>query len=96
MGSIFHLNIYEDVNENDLLLLKKNGYQIVCSDLKGKDVFSYSTSSKNIISFSNESLGPSEQIKIIADDFITVPRKGKAESLNVSSAAAIILSKITN
>jgi tRNA G18 (ribose-2'-O)-methylase SpoU len=31
----------------------------------------------------------------MADDFVTIPRKGKAESLNVSSAAAIILANLT-
>jgi tRNA G18 (ribose-2'-O)-methylase SpoU len=28
MGSLFHLNIYDEVFENDLLNLKNNGYQI--------------------------------------------------------------------
>ena len=96
MGSIFHLNIYENISINDLATLKKNGYQIICSDLKGKDIFTFLIKNKSIITFSNESAGPSETIKNIADDFITIPQKGKAESLNVSTAAAIIISKITN
>ena len=95
MGSIFHLDIYENVNEKELLQLKQTGYKILCSDLEGQNIFNFSVQNKSIITFSNESSGPSLQIKNIADDFITIQKKGKAESLNVSSAAAIILSQIT-
>ena len=96
MGSIFHLNIYDEVFENDLLNLKNNGYQLICSDVKGKSVYSYHLNKKVIVSFSNESLGPSEMVKTNTVDFITIQGKGRAESLNVSSAAAIILSRLTS
>lgn len=92
MGSIFHLNILDNVKATDLEQMKKAGYLIVCSDLRGQSIYSFSFPEKFIISFSNESLGPSEDIKNISDSFLTIPRIGKAESLNVSSAAAIILS----
>lgn len=35
-------------------------------------------------------------VKTNTVDFITIPGKGRAESLNVSSAAAIILSRLTS
>jgi TrmH family RNA methyltransferase len=96
MGSLFHLNIYDEIYENDLANLKSNGYQIVCADIKGKNIFSYKANKKTLITFSNESIGPSEMIKSLADDFITIPGKGRAESLNVSSAASIVISRLTN
>lgn len=95
MGSIFHLSIYDDVSKNDLMKLNQEGYKIISSDLDGKNVFEFKPDKKSIITFSNESSGPSELIKNIADLKVTIPKKGKAESLNVSSAAAIILSEIT-
>ncbi len=94
MGSIFHLNIYDEIFANDLANLKSSGYQIVCADIRGKDVFSFKSAKKTVIAFSNESAGPSENVKALADDFITIPGKGRAESLNVSSAAAIIISQL--
>ncbi len=94
MGSVFHLNIYDEIYENDLVNLKTNGYQIVCADTKGKNVLTYKPNKKTIITFSNESIGPSEMIRTLSDEFITIPGKGRAESLNVSSAAAIILSRL--
>jgi TrmH family RNA methyltransferase len=96
MGSLFHLNIYDEIYENDLANIKNNGYQIVCADTKGKNIFSYKTNKKTLITFSNESIGPSETIKSLSDDFITIPGKGRAESLNVSSAASIVISRLTN
>ena len=96
MGSLFHLNIYDEIYENDLANLKSFEYQIVCADIKGKNIFSYKTNKKTLITFSNESIGPSEMIKSLSDDFITIPGKGRAESLNVSSAASIVISRLTN
>ena len=65
-------------------------------DIKGKNIFSYKTNKKTLITFSNESIGPSEMLKSLSDDFITIPGKGRAESLNVSSAAAIVIARLTN
>ena len=96
MGSLFHLNIYDDVYENDLANLKSNGYQVICTDVKGKNIFVYKANKKTIIAFSNESIGPSEMIKSLADDFITIPGKGRAESLNVSSAASVVIARLAN
>jgi TrmH family RNA methyltransferase len=96
MGSIFHINIYESILEKDLVDLKRKGYQILCSDIQGKDLFTFRFEKKSVIVFSNESFGPSQEIKNLTDDFITIPSKGKAESLNVAAAAAIILARFAN
>lgn len=96
MGSVFHLNIYDDVFENDLIDLKSSGYKIISSDIKGKNVFNFKLDSKSILVFSNESTGPSDRIKELADNMISIPGRGRAESLNVSTAAAIIISKFIN
>lgn len=96
MGSVFHLNIYDEVFENDIINLKSEGYQIISSDIKGKNVFNFNPEAKSVLVFSNESNGPSEMISELADKTISIPGKGRAESLNVSSAAAIIISTVVN
>lgn len=94
-GSIFHINIYENEPiEKSIKKLKKKGYNILISDLKGESIYEYNFSGKNVIVFSNEANGPSNEILQLADDIITIPRFGSAESLNVASAAAVILSQI--
>jgi TrmH family RNA methyltransferase len=44
----------------------------------------------------NESKGLSETVRAFATKAITIPRKGKAESLNAGVATAVILSAMTN
>lgn len=96
MGSIFHLNIFEDITLKEITHLKNSSYSFVCSDIEGKNVFDYKWNDKIILFLSNESEGPSQELLSITDYKITIPRKGKAESLNVASASAIMLAALTN
>lgn len=95
MGSIFHINILEDISLEDLSELKRSGYQFVCSDLNGESVYNFKRDDKAILFLANETHGPSQELLKIADKKITIPGKGKAESLNVASASAILLSELT-
>jgi TrmH family RNA methyltransferase len=94
MGSVFHLTVYDDVDFNSLFELKSKGYKIICSDLEGENISEIKFPDKFIITLSSESLGPSEEIVRAADKFITIPKFGNAESLNVAVASGIILSRI--
>jgi TrmH family RNA methyltransferase len=93
MGSIFHLYIFEEIDYTLLNDLKLNDFKIVCSDLNGKNLFDYKFPEKFVLVFSNEATGPTEEVKKIADDVITIPKSGQAESLNVAIASGIILSR---
>ncbi len=95
MGSIFHLNIYEDVSPAHLQELKGKGYRLICSDLAGEDLFDFKPPEKCIVVFSNEAHGPGNEIRERADHIVSIRKKGKAESLNVASASAVILSQLT-
>ncbi len=95
MGSIFHLNLYDEVQVGHLEELKGKGYKVVCSDIRGEDVFDFEKPDKCILVLSNEAHGPSNEIRRLSDYFVAVPKKGKAESLNVASASAVILSHLT-
>lgn len=95
-GSIFHLNIFENKDLNFLLDLKNNGYKIFTTDLEGENIYKFNFPEKFIVTFSNEASGPSEELLKITDKKITIPKFGNAESLNVASASAVILSRIKN
>lgn len=95
MGSIFHLNHYESISNNNLKDLKSSGYEILCADLEGENVFNYKSSKKKILILSSESQGPSEEIQAISDKKICIPKIGNAESLNVASASAALLAQLT-
>jgi RNA methyltransferase, TrmH family len=96
MGSVFHIKIFENVTTNNLLDLKESGFEILCADLEGENIFTYKSSKKKILILSSESHGPSEEIQKITDKKISIPRIGNAESLNVASASAVLLAQLTN
>lgn len=95
-GSIFHINLYKDINMNQMLnSFKQKKYKILCTDTRGNNIYNSANYKKAIIVFSNEANGPSENLMSIADEKLTIPKIGKAESLNVASASAVILSELT-
>ncbi len=72
--------------------MKKQGYQIFCSDLTGENIYNVEKLEKPLIIFSNEAHGPSKEILEITDRQITIPKTGNTDSLNVAIAAWIIIS----
>lgn len=95
-GSVFHLNIIEQKDfYNSLQSYKNTGYNILCSDINGNNIYEFVKAKKTIIVFSNEANGPTEEIIALSDYKITIPKIGKAESLNVASASAVILSELS-
>ena len=95
MGSIFHINAFEDIPLTGLSELKDIGYEFVVADTSGDDVFDFIKSSNTILFFSNESAGPSDELLSTADRSVTISGKGRAESLNVASSSAILLAELT-
>ena len=79
--------------------LKAAGYRIVAampapgaSSLYDLDL----SKGKIAVAMGNETDGTGEEIKNLADEFITIPMYGFTESFNVSVSAAIILSELMN
>jgi TrmH family RNA methyltransferase len=95
MGSVFHLNLYEDVDASLLNRLKEQGFAILCADTEGENVFTYRSEKKKILVLSSEARGPSKEIENITDKKICIPKIGNAESLNVASASAVLLAVLT-
>ena len=96
MGSIFHINAFcpEDFYR-ELDTFKSADYSIVCADLNGTNIYDYSQKDKTVIVFCSEAHGPGSRLRAMIDERVTVPKLGKAESLNVASASAVILSQLT-
>lgn len=96
MGSVFHVNILENKDLSFLFNLKDENYKIFSADLEGENIYKFKFPEKFVIAFSNEAAGPSEELLKISDQKITIPKFGNAESLNVASSSAVILSGIKN
>ena len=95
MGSIFHINIFEKIDSDDLNDLKKSGFEILCADIEGENVFTFRSDKKKIVVLSSEAHGPSKEIEKVSDKKICIPKIGNAESLNVASASAVLLAILT-
>ena len=94
MGSIARVKVfYTDLEQ---WLREQNGISIYATTLEGKAIGSVGKIKEGIIVFGNESKGISLAIMNIATDKITIPKKGKAESLNAGVAAGIVLSHLVS
>jgi RNA methyltransferase, TrmH family len=94
MGSIARVKVfYTDLEQ---WLREQKGISIYATTLEGKAISSVEKIKEGIIVFGNESKGISLAIMNIATDKITIPKKGKAESLNAGVAAGIILSHLVS
>ncbi|WP_123054335.1 RNA methyltransferase [Clostridium sp. JN-1] len=95
MGSIFHIPIIYDENLEKLSLLKKSGFKLIVSSLDAdKSFYDLNLQGKVIIALGNEGSGVSSQILNLADTKVKIPMPGNAESLNVSTAGAIMMFEI--
>jgi TrmH family RNA methyltransferase len=93
MGSITRVRIeYLDL----LTWLKKNNeVGIYATVLDGRDITQMDKINEGIIVIGNESKGISNEILELSNVRITIPKKGRAESLNAAVATGIILSHLT-
>lgn len=95
MGSVFHINVRESEDFlSDLEELKAEHYTIICADMNGENVYSFKPLKRSVVVFANEANGPSREVLQLSDKIVTIPRFGAAESLNVASAAAVIISEM--
>jgi len=96
MGSIFHLPIVTSQNgEADLIELKKNGFKIVVTRPEiadSKKIVNFRD--KTAVVFGNESKGTSKEIDQLADQSLSIPKHGQAESLNVAVSFGIVINDI--
>ena len=97
MGSIFHLPIIMSQNPvEDLLTLKKNGFEVVVTRPELAEVKQEKThfEKKVALVFGNESQGTSREIDELADRALSIPKYGQAESLNVAVSFGIIINSV--
>jgi TrmH family RNA methyltransferase len=92
MGSFTRVNVLYCNLTN---FLKETKKPILGALLEGQNVHTLVFPESGILLMGNESNGINENLKSFITDKVTIPRIGKAESLNVSIATAIILDNWT-
>jgi TrmH family RNA methyltransferase len=92
MGSIARVNVF--YTDLPVWLKQRSGVRIYAAMLEGKDVTKMSTIKEGLIIIGNESMGIDKEVLQCANEKISIPRKGSAESLNAAVATGIILSHL--
>ena len=92
MGSLAHTSIF--YCEIDELIREK--YNLLLADLDGEDYATFKSKEKTALIIGNEAKGVNDQIKNLPHTSITIPKKGKAESLNAAMSTGILLSQLVD
>ncbi|MFC4556630.1 TrmH family RNA methyltransferase [Virgibacillus kekensis] len=91
-GSLFHLPVTTENLDEKITELKEEGFNIWASSLSGARSFDeLEVGSKTALILGNEGAGVRDEIVELADTVVKIPIYGKAESLNVSVAAGILM-----
>lgn len=91
MGSFARVKVHYVNLEEVLLPFAKNVYACV---MDGESIYNTETTDKAIVLIGNEGKGISESLINLAKNKVSIPRKGKAESLNAAVATAVILDRM--
>jgi RNA methyltransferase, TrmH family len=92
-GSIFHVMVFENLDLQSVLAdLSSEKFKLIATALSGKQFNSTTPQEKSILLLGSEAHGVSPDLLQQADNVVSIPRMGKAESLNVGIACGIILS----
>ena len=93
MGSLFHLPVVQvDEAVEAIGYLKDRKVKVIATaaDAK-KSYFEADFSKPSVILVGNEGAGLSDEVVKLADDMVSIPMPGKAESLNVGVSTAVVL-----
>ena len=92
VGSAFHLPV---VVERDpavvLTWARQAGLDVLAADMDGESLFETDLSGPTAWLFGNEAWGLPDELRAAADRVVSIPIYGRAESLNLSTAAAVCL-----
>lgn len=93
MGSVFHIPVYTGLETVEAVrLIKAKGISVYASHLKGNSsIYDVNLASNAAIVVGSEAEGISDQTAGEADALVKIPMPGRAESLNASVAAAVMI-----
>lgn len=93
MGSFFYMDIYTHFNYEKLSQMKNQGFNIVSGALINNSVThtQCDMTKPTVLVVGNEANGISQTVLDMSDTCVKIPIIGRAESLNVSVAAAIMM-----
>ena len=91
-GSLFHLPIRIDLEPGDAIReLKGSGWDIVGTDPRAEEsLWDHDWKDRTVVILGNEAWGIPPEDQALVDSRVSIPIYGRAESLNVAAAAALL------
>ena len=83
-------NLVDTINK-----LKDNGYFVYAADMDGKDYKHVDYAPKSCLVIGSEGKGVASLVRKNVDEIVSLPMRGKVNSLNASVAAAILIYEVT-
>lgn len=97
VGALYNTKICQVTNLNNTIkYLKNNGFWIYGADMNGEDFHEVKYQDKVCLIIGNEGKGLSRIVEDSCDYIISIPMKGKVNSLNASVAAGILIYQVIN
>lgn len=94
-GAISNIPIIEVSNlVNTMNILKKKGFWFVGTDMNGEDYSTLDYKMSLCLVIGSEGSGMSNLVRKTCDYIVSIPMKGKVNSLNASVASAIVISNV--
>jgi tRNA(Leu) C34 or U34 (ribose-2'-O)-methylase TrmL len=92
-GSLFHLPVVRELSPEDAVgALRDSGAQVLAAAPDGEvDVYEADLGRPTALLLGNEAWGLTSEVRKLADASIRIPIPGRAESLNLAAAAALLL-----
>lgn len=92
MGSVYHIPLWQGELTQELPKLKQAGFSMICGHLGGTETLP-AVGDKCVLIIGNEGSGVSDEVADMCEKY-RLPMFGRAESLNASVAAGILMYEI--
>ncbi len=90
MSAVSRVKLH-NISQEDIAILKNNGYTVISADMNGENVFSVKISAKKIcLAIGNEANGLSDGVRAMSDIVLSLPMVA-GESLNAGVSAGVLM-----
>lgn len=89
MSGIFFVRLH--MGEDEALADALKGITLICADMGGENVFSFSAPDRFCLVIGNEGKGVSEEVRAACAQTVSIPMRPSCESLNAAVSAGILM-----
>ncbi len=92
VGAANHVKVHRATNISDTIeKLKQLGIWVYCADLDGQSLYQTDLTGPLALVVGGEGKGVGQRVRSVCDVAVTIPMKGKINSLNASVATAVVV-----